>query len=530
MLGHRTLNVEDYTAILKRRWWLILIPGILFAAAGLVATFFIAPKFMSQTLVLIENQKVPDEYVKSVISADLDSRLASMKEQILSRSRIQPIIEKYNLYAAGGASMDDRIDQTRKEILIKPIRSEISHAGGLPGFYISFTASDPHTAQLVCGEIVSLFVSENLRSRAASAEGTTDFLKGQLADAKRSLDDQDAKLAQFQREYVGKLPGQESPNVNMLSSLNIQLEAANQSLSRMEQDKTYEEAMLAQQIQNNPIPAGPGTQGAGIVKSLTLQQELQGLIAQEAELSSHYTADYPDVIAARRKIAEMRQQIAALPPVPAQPATQTVSPGSIPPPSRYDSSAVQQLRSQIHALDLGIEDKRREQAQIQSNIHIYQDRIQSSPLVEEQYKQLTRDYQQAQTFYDSLLAKMNQSKMATDLEKRQEGEQFKVMDEPNLPDGPTYPKRSVFLGVGLALGLALGLVIVAMLEYKDTALRTERDVYAFTRLPTLAIIAFSSEVEISREKSHTTPSGWKANLARLFSRKKPREVLSQAGD
>ena len=529
MLGHRTLNVEDYTAILKRRWWIIAIPGLLFAIAGLIATFFIAPKYLSQTLVLIENQKVPDDYVKSVISADLDSRLASMKEQILSRSRIQPIIDKYNLYAGSG-SMDDRIDIVRKEIQIKPIRSEISRAGGLPGFFISFTANDPHTAQLVCGEIVSLFVSENLRSRAASAEGTTDFLKGQLGDAKRNLDDQDAKLAQFQRQYVGKLPGQESPNVNMLSSLNIQLEAANQALSRMEQDKTYEEAMLGQQIQNNPIPAGPGTQGAGIVKSLTLQSELQTLVAQEAELSSHYTADYPDVIAARRKIAEMRQQIAALPPVPTPSANAaTVTPGAIPPASRYDSSAVQQLRSQIHALDLGIDDKRKEQAQIQGNIHIYQDRIQSSPLVEEQYKQLTRDYQTAQTFYDSLLAKMNQSKMATDLEKRQEGEQFKVMDEPNLPDGPTYPKRSVFAGVGLAIGLALGMMIVAMLEYKDTALRTERDVYAFTRLPTLAIIAFSSEVETDRENTSTMPPGWKANLSRMLSRKKPKEALSPVG-
>ncbi len=143
--------------------------------------------------------------------------------------------------------MDDRIDQTRKNIDIKPIHSEMARTGGLPGFFISFKDADPHTAQLVCGEIASLFVTANLNARAQSAEGTTDFLKGQLADAKRTLDDQDAKLAAFQSKYMGRLPGEESPNMNMLTSLNTQLDAATQALARMEQDKSYIEAMLAQQ-------------------------------------------------------------------------------------------------------------------------------------------------------------------------------------------------------------------------------------------------------------------------------------------
>ena len=200
MLGHRKLSSEDYLDILRRRALLILLPLVLLPLIALGATFFLTPQFISQTLVIIDHQKVPDEYVKPVISSDLDSRLASMKEQILSRSRIQPIIERYDLYASRGASMDDRLDKARKNIAIKPIHSEIAHTGGLPGFYISFTANDAHTAQLVCGEITSLFLSANLKSREDSAEGTTDFLKSQLADAKRNLDEQDAKLAAFQRQ------------------------------------------------------------------------------------------------------------------------------------------------------------------------------------------------------------------------------------------------------------------------------------------------------------------------------------------
>ena len=255
MLGHRALTIEDYTGILRRRGWLILGSAVLCFLLGLGLTYVIPQKYVSQTLILIEEQKVPEDIVKPVVNEDLGERLASMKEQILSRSRIQPIIEKYNLYSAGHMTMDDRVDQTRKAIDIKPIRSTITNNKGLPGFFITFTAKDAHTAQLVCGEITTLFLNENLRLREASAEGTTDFLKGQLADAKRNLDEQDAKLAAFQRQYFGKLPGEEGTNMNMLNSLNTQLEAATQGLARMEQDKTFAESMLSQlQASQAPTP------------------------------------------------------------------------------------------------------------------------------------------------------------------------------------------------------------------------------------------------------------------------------------
>src|SRR5271167_3430554 len=218
MLGHRALTVQDYTTILKRRWWIIAIPAIIFPIVGFGITFLVQPQYISQTLVLVEQQKVPESYVKAVVTEDLSGRLASMREQILSRSRLQPIIERFNLFANGRLSMDDRIDLTRKNIGITPIQSEIARTNGLPGFFISFKASDARTAQLVCGEIQSLFVSENLSDRAASAAGTTDFLKGQLADAKAKLDEQDARLAKFQQTYMGKLPGAETSNINMLTT------------------------------------------------------------------------------------------------------------------------------------------------------------------------------------------------------------------------------------------------------------------------------------------------------------------------
>ena len=478
MLGHRTLTAEDYFKILKRRRLFIIIPLIVAPIIALAIAFAIPPQYISQTLVLIEQQKVPDDYVKPVITSDLDQRLASMKEQILSRSRIQPIIDRFNLYS--NKLPDEKIELARKNISVKPIHSEIAHSGGLPGFFISFKASDPHIAQQVCGEITSLFVGENLRARQQSAQGTTSFLEGQLAEAKASLDEQDRKLAEFQRKYIGKLPDQANPNMNMLQSLNTQLEAATQSLARMEQDKTYQESLLAQQTHDLTPTGGGSTVDERKVQVASLQ-------AQEAELSARYTPDYPDLVAIRRKIADLQNQIARSP---------------VPPAKMHvvESPQVQQLRAQVRASEQGIMAKRREQMQLQNSIRMYQGRIQASPLVEEQYKQVTRDYQTAQKFYDDLLAKMNQSKMATDLERRQQGEQFRVMDEPNLPDSPSFPKPWLFALGGLAAGLLIGLTTVAILEYKNTAIRSERDIYAFLKLPTLVTISLAAEAQ-SRQAS-----------------------------
>src|SRR5215469_11900018 len=499
MLGHRTLNVDDYFAILRRRGWMIAVPAILLALIGFGLTFVVTPQYVSQTLILLEQQKVPDEYVKPVLEEDLTARLASMKEQILSRSRLEPIIERFNLYGGGKkASLDDRIDQARKNIDIKPIPSEMARTGGLPGFYISFKDADAHTAQQVCGEIASLFVTANLNARAQSAEGTTDFLKSQLDAAKRNLDDQDAKLAAFQQKYMGRLPGEEQPNMNMLTSLNTQLDAATQALSRMEQDKSYMEALITQQ-QSMATPSV--SEKVGTLPN-TQQVELQTLLNEEADLSKRYTDNYPDVVAVRRRIKEVRAQIAAAPPAPAPAAAPDIKPSST--PGHNDSLALGQLRAQLRSLDQGIQAKRHEQALIQNQVGVYQARISSSPQIQEEYKTLTRDYSTAQGFYDQLLKNFNQSKMATDLERRQQGEQFSVMDQPNLPDSPTFPKRAVFVGAGLMGGLVLGILFVAWREYRDTALRSERDVWAFTKLPTLGVISFSVEVMESSK-----PSRWR---------------------
>ncbi len=473
MLGHRELTMEDYAGILKRRYRLILLSAVLLLGAGLGASYIIPAQYVSQTLVLIEQQKVPEDYVKPVVNEDLGQRLASMKEQILSRSRVEPIIERYNLFAGTNKNLDDRIDLTRKAISIAPIRSEQAH--GMPGFFISFKAQDARTAQQVCGDITSLFVSENLSAREQSAEGTTDFLKQQLADSKRNLDDQDAKLAAFQRKYIGKLPEQTASNSNTLQALTTQLDAANQTVNHTQQSITFIEAMISEQTHES--------QNAEPATGMTVDErrkELKSLIAQKQELQALYTPDHPDVVAITRKIADLQGEIArnSAEPAPAAQASKVV-----------DSPQLQQLKAQLRAAQQSMANAKQEQVRIGQQVRTYESRIESSPMVEEEYKQVTRDHETALEFYNTLLKKMNESSMATALEHRQQGEQFRVMDAPNLPDAPTFPNRIVFAAGGFAAGLFLGMMIAGLLEYRDTSLRNERDIWAFTQLPTLAVIA-----------------------------------------
>jgi uncharacterized protein involved in exopolysaccharide biosynthesis len=282
----------------------------------------------------------------------------------------------------------------------------------------------------------------------------------------------------------------------------------------MEQDKSYQEAMIAQQSANASVGSSPSTplpSVAPLAPPSPQQLELQSLLNQESQLSEHYTADYPDVVQIRRKIADLKKEIAR------NPQSAPVATGSASAPERAQTSnGLLQMQSQLHALEIGIDQKKRQQAELQASLRSYQDKISSSPLVEEQYKELTRDYQTAQGFYNSLLAESNRAKMSNDLARREEGEQFVIMDPPNLPDSPTFPDPVKFTVGGLAAGLILGLGIVAMLEYKDTAVATERDIWEFTRLPTLAVIAY-----IPREDAE--PVHKRSLFARLnpFSRKQP---------
>ena len=481
MLGHRQLNLDDYLEILRRRWWVILIPALVGCVGAYLFSRTLANQYTSRTLVLVEEQAVPDTYVKSVVTGDIGQRLGTMQEQILSRTRLQPIIEKFGLFGndKGRVAMEDLVDRLRKDISITPIQSLVStKEGELPGFAIGFTANDPRLAQQVCGEITSMFIEENLHLREQRAEGTTDFLKTEVDQAKGNLDAQDAKLADFKRKYIGALPGNEQADMNILASFSSQLDAVTSQLNRAQQDKAYQDSLLAQQLS-----AWEMSQKSGGPREDTLEQRLADLQGQLVTMQAHYTVDHPEVVKLKEDIAALKKKIADNA---AHANGKTVQAAE--PSNRTEPPEMQQLRFQIHQSEVFIREKTREQARLKQQLNTYQARLSMSPGVEQQYKELTRDYQTALAFYNELLTKRSQSEMATSLERRQQGEQFRVMDAADLPEKPSFPNRPAFAAGGLAAGLALGIGITLLIELRDKSLLTENDVEHFLGLPTLAMV------------------------------------------
>lgn len=477
MLGHRDLNLDDYLAILRRRVWFIVVPAVVVPIIAYAISLRIPPTYKSQTLVMVEGQKVPDSFVKPVVTELLNQRLATMQEQILSRTRLQPIIERFGLYKDSGAPLEEMVDQMRKAIRVTPIHTEITErGGGLPGFYVSFTADDPKLAQQVCAEITSMFMAENLHVREQSALGTTEFLRNQLDQAKRKLDEQDSKLAEFKQKYLGQLPGEEQRSMSMVLALRGQLDAVTQILNRAQQDKTFTEAALTREL-----TAWKAAQSNNSPQSL--EQQLATVQTQLIALEGKYTADYPDVIKAKKEIELLKQKIEAAAaaaknnPVPDNPKLSTSEPAQI-----------QTLRTQLYQLNQTLQEKTVEQEHLRKDLRNEEAQLHLSPVVEEQFKVLGRDYQTALELYKDLLVKKTQSEMATDLEHRQQGEQFRVMDPPNLPEKPSSPKREYFALGGLGIGLGLGLLMAFLVEVRDKSIRTERDIEFFLELPTLASV------------------------------------------
>ena len=479
MVRDSQIAFADVKRILKRWWWILPLTTIFFGASGVLAAMVLPKKYMSQTMVLVESPTVSAKLVEPVITEDLSRRLSSMQEQILSNSRLQPIIEKFGLYPnlRGKAHMEDLVDRLRSSVKVTPLEPMAGTQNRqIPGFYINVTFNNGQLAQQICTEITSMFLEQNARDRQTQTKDTTEFIQERLQEAKKKLDDEDAKLAEFKRRNLGMLPEEEQTNLNLLTGMNTQLESNTQALSRAHQDKTFNESLLAQQEaifkQKND---------AGGTSPETVDQQLSALQDQLVSLEAKYTPEHPDVVKTQRAIEELKKRIDAQ-------QKAAVSAPTAPKATAVEPPQLQQLRAKLRQDDQNIVDLTKAQAKIQSDIRVLQGRVQESPVVEQQFKDITRGYQTASDDYNDLLKKFNTSEMANHLENQEDSEQFKIFDPPSLPSQPSFPNKMLFTAGGVGGGFALGLAVLYVLAMLDKSLHSERDVEIGLKLPLLVSI------------------------------------------
>lgn len=497
-------NFERYRdALRRRRWWLILPTFVIWAGVWGVS-WLVPAYYKSETLILVEQQKVPAQYVLPNVTSDLQDRLQSMTQQILSRTRLMRIIDQFQLYAADKShlTVDEMVDKMRKDIKL-----DLVQAPGPPGrmadltaFKITYSSTDPRLAQQVTGQLTSLFIDENLKERAQQSESTTDFLGSELEQARKSLSEQEQRVRDFKSKYLGALPDQLGSNLNILGGLQTRLQQEMQAVNQSQQQASYLQTLL-EQYRSIRVGVNEGSTDPGLPPAL--DGELMRLKTQLADIRSRYTERFPDYRRLKEQIAQlesmkqhMEEDLAAA--AKSNKKTQDTAPadnhkdGADARPTSFaemkEMSPMLQLQGQLKQNQMELENRQKLVSQLEAQIQEYQTRLNETPVREQQLADLTRDYDQSLANYNSLLGKRNQSELATSLEKRQQGEQFRIIDPPGFPLKPYKPDRMLFALGGLFAGIFFGVTATATVELIDGRVFHEADFKEFVNAPVLTEI------------------------------------------
>ncbi|MCI0545920.1 MAG: Wzz/FepE/Etk N-terminal domain-containing protein [Candidatus Rokubacteria bacterium] len=454
---------------LRRRKWIALV-AFLVPFSALMSTIAFLPKiYRSTATVLVERQQVPESFVKATVTSELQTRLDTISQEILSRSRLQGVIERFGLYpeARSRVAPDDLVIRMRRDIQVR--LEEGGPKGATVAFAVSYTGRDPETAAQVANTLASAYVEENLKVRERQAAGTAEFLRAQLAEMKNKLDVQERQVSEFKRRNVGGLPQQIDANLSTLERLNSQLRLNSDSQTRVLE---RQQALRRQLAEGGPIVLGPGGGPDNLATRLAqLKQQL-------TELQTQYSEKYPDVIRTKNEIAVLERQMAAAdkkpPPAPRE------TPSTDPYVGRA-RQALAEVEAELRVLH-------GEEQRLRQAIGTYQGRVESTPVREQEYQELSRDYETTREMYRSLLTKYGEAQIAESMEQRQKGEQFRILD-PALPmRAPAAPKRLPLSVLALALSLGLAALAVVVMETLDTSFHSVDELRRFTSVAVLASI------------------------------------------
>jgi polysaccharide biosynthesis transport protein len=485
----RTQGLATLAETLRRRKILALVPFLLVLAATASLAFSLPSVWRSRAVIMVDRQQIPEAFVRSTVVSDLESRLLTLSQEILSRERLLEIIERHGLYPArrATAAPDELVDAMRGDIRIEFFNPRDRRARDRDArtlvFSVGYTARDPVVATGVANTLAALYIEENVKLRERQAAGTSDFLEAQLTEVRNKLADQEGRIAAYKEQHMGELPEQRDGLLRALDRLQQQLMLAHETHRRAVERRELITQTLA------GLDLGGGASGPGLNAASATQARLALLRQELAQLESKFSDRYPDVIHTREQIRALEARAAA------EAAEARARPAAPPRPdaetrlrSLPQHPYVNSLMIQLDQANLETKAGTQQIADLQRQLALHQRRVDNLPKREHELARITRDYETTRELFRSLLAKRDEAGIAADLEQRQKGETFRIMEAASPGDRPLGPNRVRLLLIGLVLATGAAAAAVVLAENVDTSFRRVDELRSRFPVPVLSAI------------------------------------------
>lgn len=481
--------------VARRRRILALLPFLFVLTATASVAFFLPSLWTARSVVLVDRQQVPEFFVKPTVTGDLEGQLLTLSQDILSRPRLAKIVQELNLYPhlRDSHSLDDIVDRMRRDIHIDQQGEADRRARRADprtvAFSVAYSATDPGTAMTVTNKLADLYVEENVRYRERQAVGTSEFLESQLREVRARLQGQEKRIAAYKEQHMGELPEQREANLRTLERLQGQLQLAHENSRRANERRQLITRSLAEIDQSTGF-ASAAAGGPSVTPAEAAAARLALLRQELVQLQTRYSDRYPDVIHLKEQIRILEAKRAAEPPT-AAPAAAVATPPKrngrelrAAPHNPYIVSLMQQLdQANVEAKTTA-----EEIAALNKQTATYQRRIENTPRREQELALITRDYETTRELFRSLLGKRGEAEIAADLEQRQKGERFRIIEPAALPERPVGPNRLRLLLVGVMLAAGASVLAVVLAEQVDTSYRSVEEVRSTLPVPVLSTI------------------------------------------
>lgn len=498
----------NYGEAIKRRLPPAAAVGLALAIVTLVLALTLPSYYKSRAVILIEAQEMPQDLVRSLVTSFADQRIQVISQRVLTNSNLSSIIDKYDLYAQERKHnpLESVLETMRKDIAVNPISADVADprvgrsVQTTIAFELAYESKSPALAQRVASEIVSLFLSENLRQRKETSQQSLTFLTDESQKLRSEVSALEQKLSDFKQGNVEQLPELTNLNIEMINRTESDIRSLDSQLQSLQQQKVYLESELAQQ---KPTM---GTFSESGERILGPADRLKILEAEFTPLSSRYGASHPDVVSKRKEIESLRTDVggssaqdqelilklkdaevrlsvlrkkyadshpdvkrAELEVSSLRDAIGDIALMPLPTPrnARPDNPAYIQLQARLEGTDSDLRALQGQRLTLRGKLGDLERRIANSPEVERKYRELMRDYENAQKKYGEVSAKRQEAEVASNLENEQKGERFTLIEPPAVPEEPSKPNRVAMVILGVVASLAGAFGIGVLLERFD---------------------------------------------------------------